>query len=103
MANVKAILHPVANGLALIVAVAAVTIWSARLEHRVERLEAAVGPPAAAPALGAAARPAVSTGAACATLAMRIAEALQKPGSNPETLHQLLRDAGCPAAAAAPK
>src|SRR5690349_14967606 len=97
MASFRALVHPVANGLALIVAVAAVTIWSARLEHRVSGLEAAVRVLATAPA---AVGPALSAPQACANLAMRVAEAAQKPGSDSELLRQLLRDAGCPPAPA---
>ena len=90
MASFRSVAHPVVNAFALIVAVAAVTIWSARMEHRVSGLEAAVQ---AAPS-----RPALSPQEACANLAIRVADALQRPGNNAEMLRQLLHDAGCPAA-----
>lgn len=102
MANLKTLAYPVLNAFALVVAVAAVTIWSARLEHRVSGLEAAVQALATVPA--ASARPAMSVQEACANLAVRIADALQKPDrGSADALRQLLQDAGCPAPAAANK
>jgi hypothetical protein len=103
MAKMKAVVHPVVNGFALLIAVAAVTIWSARLEHRVSGLEAAVRVLATTPVAGNAAGPAMSPEQACANLAVRVADAMQKPGGDVEVLRQLLRDAGCPAAPSSQK
>jgi hypothetical protein len=98
MANFKSIGHPLLNAFALIVAVGAVTVWSARLEHRVSGIEASLQALAAAPP--AAQRPAMSAQEACANLALRVADAVQKPDrAGAEALRQLLRDAGCPPAA----
>jgi hypothetical protein len=99
MASLKLVAHPLLNGIALIIAVAAVMIWSARLEHRVSGLEASVQMLAATPAASAAARAPMSAQEACANLAVRVADAMQKPDAGrADTLRGLLRDAGCPAA-----
>jgi hypothetical protein len=97
MASLKFVGHPVFNGAALVVAVGAVMVWSARLEHRVSGLEALVQALAVAPVASAPTRPPLSAQEACANLALRLADAMQKPDhGNADVLHGLLRDAGCP-------
>jgi hypothetical protein len=97
MTGAKFIAHPVFNGAALVIAIAAVMIWSARLEHRVSGLETMVQSLATAPVASAATRPAMSPQEACANLALRLADALQKPDSaTADALRGLMRDAGCP-------
>lgn len=100
MATIKSFVHPVANACALIIAVAAVTIWSARLEHRITGLEAAVRALALAPAAASPAAAGASAKQICANLALRLTGLLREPGGSPDTLQQLLRDAGCPNSAA---
>ena len=100
MAKIRALVHPFANACALILAVAAVTVWSARLEHRITGLEAAVRALATAPAAATPTPPGASAQQSCANLALRLSELLRQPGGSPDLLQRLLRDAGCPDSAA---
>jgi hypothetical protein len=103
MAQLRNIIAPAANVVALIVAVAAVTIWSARLEHRVSGLESQVQVLATAPVAsdprGDSPRVGQSSEQACTNLAIRVANAIQSPdknaGGQAAALRELMGRLGC--------
>lgn len=103
MAQLRNIIVPALNGAALVVALAAVTIWSARLEHRVSGLEARVQALATAPTNGSEpARAGAAIEQACANLAIRAADVIRTPGKDQAgqsaSLQELMRQLGCASA-----
>jgi hypothetical protein len=103
MAQWRNLAGPAANIGALVVAVAAVTIWSARLEHRVSSLEAKVETLASGSAArgvpGDSARAGMSLEQACANLAIRAGDAARSPektaAGQSAAARELMAQLGC--------